>query len=51
MVYLIRARDGASSICLRRDSRETAEMTAVLLREKGYADVEITTRQEPQKAA
>jgi hypothetical protein len=51
MVYLIRARDGASSLCLRRDTRESAEMTAVILREKGYADVEIVTRQEPQRAA
>jgi hypothetical protein len=51
MVYLVRARDGASSLCLRRDTRESAEMTAVVLREKGYADVEIVTRQVPQKAA
>ena len=51
MVYLIRARDGASSLCLRRDTRESAEITAVILREKGYADVEIVMRQEPQKAA
>jgi hypothetical protein len=51
MTYLIMARDGASRICLRRDSRETAEMTAAVLREKGYSEVTVEIRQAPQKAA
>ncbi len=48
MVYLIRARDGASKLCLHRDSRESAETTAIVLRERGYSDVEIEARQIPQ---
>lgn len=51
MIYLILARDGASKLCLRRDSRESAELTAVALRERGYTDVVISTQQVPQKVA
>lgn len=47
MVYFVRARDGASQLGLRRDSRESAEVTAVVLREKGYSDVRIESRQKP----
>jgi hypothetical protein len=51
MAYLVQARDRAGSICLCRDTRESAEMTAVVLREKGYAGLEIVAREEPKKAA
>jgi hypothetical protein len=51
MAYLIQARDKAGSICLCRETRESAEITAVVLREKGYSEVQIIARQDPKKAA
>lgn len=51
MVYVVRARDGASRLNLRRATRETAEMTAEILREQGYTDVEVLLRPKYPKSS
>ncbi|WP_392691161.1 hypothetical protein [Bradyrhizobium sp. RDI18] len=49
MAYLIFARDGASRIVLKRDSRDGAEKKARELRDLGWFDVQIQEA-EPARA-
>lgn len=51
MRYYVRARDGASYLKLGRETREAAELAALVLREKGYTEVEIVELKEPKQAA
>jgi hypothetical protein len=50
MTYFIHARDGASRITLRRETREAALKKARELEDRGWFDVEIELK-EPAEAA
>jgi hypothetical protein len=50
VTYLIHARDGASQITLRRETREAALKKARELEDRGWFDVEIEAK-EPAKTA
>ena len=48
--YIVRARDAAGYVTLRRESREAAEKKADELRQIGCFDVEIIEEAEPSAA-
>lgn len=41
MRYCVRARNGASTLQLARETQDSAELAAIVLKEKGYTDVAI----------
>jgi hypothetical protein len=51
MSYYVQARDGESSLRLVRDTRQAAELAAIVLKEKGYSCVEIIELRQTQKVA
>lgn len=51
MRYYVRARDGALNLHLARETREAAEMAAIVLKEKGYTDVEVVEFEPKGRAA
>jgi len=51
MAYLIFARDGASRIVLKRDTRETAEKKAFELKDLGWFDVQVEKEESSKVTA
>ncbi len=50
MRFHVRARDGASYLKLGRETREAADLAAIVLTERGYLDVEVVDLEKSRAA-